>query len=229
MNPFKPDITIVNIPSNDPSLDLPTVHILHGIHRDDPKGGAGNWAKYYTDRGFPVRVWDYGHVYAVTARFLVNPHVVARMEAEIRDGDILLGHSNGCTIIANFTDKTSIVVGGVVLLNPALNVERRIACEVPWVHLYCNEGDMAVTAGKWWRWVDPVSWFVRHPYGEQGRYGIDFTDRRYQVFRGCVPPNSILTIVNGHSHINEPDTLDTWGVFGVQMVVNSVQSTRRCN
>ena len=221
MNPFKPTITIIDIPANGSKENLPTIHILHGIHRSDPLHGPGNWAKYFTDAGFPVRIWDYGHVYALTARFLVNPYVVDRVVSEIKYGDILVGHSNGCAIIADVADKTAIMIGGVMLLNPALNVERRIPCDVPWVHVYCNKGDMAVTAGKRWRQFNPVSWFIRHPYGEQGKYGPNFTDQRYQVFHGETPPNG-LTVVDGHSHINDPKTLETWGPFGVQKVLDSI-------
>jgi len=200
--------------------DLPTVHILHGIHRDNPETGPGNWTKYFNDAGFNVKVWDYGKVYALTARFFVNPDVVKRVKKEIYPGDILLGHSNGCAIIADVCDDIGIMVGGVILLNPALNVNRRIACDVPWIHVYCNESDMAVAAGKWYRRINPISWVFRHPYGEQGRYGPDFNDKRYQVFKGESQPD--LPVVSGHSRINEPEILESWGVFGVKQVLSEL-------
>jgi len=200
--------------------DLPTVHILHGIHRDNPETGPGNWAKYFNDAGFNVKVWDYGKVYALTARFFVNPDVVERLLKVVKPGDILLGHSNGCAIIADAVDSF-VFPAGVVLLNPALNVDRFI--DAPFVHVYCNKDDIAVAAGKWYRRLNPVSWFFRHPYGEQGRYGPSFIDSSYQVFKGEKPPQDDMPPVSGHSHINDPEILKSWGAFGVRQVLNALK------
>lgn len=217
---FSPKIKIIDIPYIGYDEELPTVHILHGIHSSDPLSGPGNWAKYFTDAGFNIRIWDYGHVYALTARFMVNPHVVDMLLLEVKEDDILLGHSNGCTILADATDK-GLQAGGIILLNPALNVDRRISCDIPWIHIYCNKDDKVVTSGKWWRRVNPVSWFIRHPYGEQGRYGPDFVDKRYKVFRGESPPED-LPMISGHSHINDEWILKKWGPFGAQKVLMEI-------
>lgn len=203
----KPDISIEKF-DGDPNL--PVVHILHGIHSGSESTGV--LAPYYSALGYRVWVWDYGEVYAVNARFLKNPHVVSELKKQVKSGDIGVGHSNGCAILAKASDE-GVEFSGLTFINPALNKDRRIEPGVNWIRVYFNEGDKAVNAGKWFRILNPISWFNEHPYGEMGKKGTCYFDKRVDLISGDEPPEPQLTMLDGHSAMIQPSNINLWGEY----------------
>jgi len=207
----KPEIIIKNAVSSNTKDSLPAIHIIHGIHSGSDEGPA-SLAPYYVQKGFRVRIWDYGEVWAINSRFK-NPYVVDALMKEVKEHDILVGHSNGGAIIAAALDR-GLRVGGVVLINPALNRSRRFPSTLPWYRIYYNGGDVATKAGKWFRRLSPISWFKRHPFGEMGRNGPDYEDPRGELVDAGSTSWGTKPRVWGHSDFVKPDTLaGSWGEF----------------
>lgn len=202
----KPTIKITKF-GGDPTK--PVIHVLHGIHSDS--GNMDVLTPFYAVLGFRVWLWDYGHIYAANARFFKNPYVVDELAAQVKPGDIGVGHSNGCAILADACDA-GVPFAGLTYINPALNKTRRFAKHIRWARVYYNEFDTAVLAGKWFRWLNPVSWVKQHPYGEMGRVGVDYWDNRVRAV-DCYnhPPDISLPQLQGHSAFLSPDNVYHWG------------------
>ena len=85
---------------------------------------------------------------------------------------------------------------GLVFINPALDVDRAIAHQVGWIHVYHNKGDAPVETSEILDWL-PWNWRSGHPWGSMGNGGYAGADARYRNF-DCglsFPP------VSGHSAI----------------------------
>ena len=180
---------------------MATVHILHGIHTSEPSGGVVKLLKpYFEKAGFgDVVVHSYGYVFAITTRWK-NPQVVEEILPKIKNGDIVVGHSNGGTLAWMLAERGA-PISGAVLINPALDANKALANQVRWVHVYFNQDDTAV-------WLSKMLLPFRHPWGEQGRIGYNGApDVRYSNF-DCQkesPP------VFGHMDIFNPDKIYAWG------------------
>lgn len=175
----------------------PRVLVVHGIHTNDDAGWMDYMVRRFIDAGFRAEKWTYGYAYALLTRFQ-NPGRARKLKALVRPGDILLGHSNGCTLIW-MAGQLKAPIGGAVLLNPALDTGRVMAQHIPWVNLYPNEDDTIVGLAD--------TLFPAHPWGAQGRDGLKYEDSRYlTVFtRNSFPPP-----VSGHSDILSPGKIEPW-------------------
>lgn len=177
----------------------PRVIIVHGIHTNDNAG----WMRYleakFLQRGWRTYVWTYGYAYALLTR-LQNPGRAEALCDLIEPGDVVLGHSNG-GCLAWMAAELGAPMGGAILLNPALDRDKLLAKQVPWVNLYTNRFDEAVP------WAEI---FVGHPWGAQGRDGISVPDvPRYRVVETSIPRND-APAVRGHSAILATDALPAW-------------------
>jgi pimeloyl-ACP methyl ester carboxylesterase len=182
-----------------------TAHFLHGFNVSD--GGEGTTDKLipvFRAAGFRAIAHDYGWFGLVRVR-LCNGGVAEAVKATVKRGDIGIGHSNGCAILAEAADRGA-PFAGMVLINPALDEDRILPQSVRWIHVYYNSGDTAV-------WASRLLQFS-HPWGAMGRLGFKGDDPRYRNI-DCGPD------VNGHSDIFTK--LDKWGSVMVQNVVRELK------
>lgn len=169
--------------------------IVHGIHTNDSEGWMDFLVDAFAARGWDASKWTYGYAYAVLAR-LQNLRRAEKLYAMIEPGDVVLGHSNGACL-AWMASHLGAPMGGAILLNPALDTDKVMAPHVPWVNLYPNRYDKAVS---WARL------FALHPWGAQGRDGLTVRDARYRTtWTERTPPP-----VAGHSAVLAPDVLPAW-------------------
>ena len=173
--------------------------IVHGIHTRDSAGWMDRFVDAFRDAGWDASKWTYGYVYAVLTRWQ-NPGRAEKLAATIRRGDVVLGHSNGCCL-AWMAAKLGAPIGGAILLNPALDTDKVMAKQVPWVNLYPNRHDHAVPF---------AGFFPRHPWGPQGRDGISVKDGRYRLFFTDEGIPNRVPRVKGHSGVLEPGNIEPW-------------------
>ena len=173
----------------------PRLLIVHGIHTNDAAGWMDHMVTAFNDAGWDAAKWTYGYAYAMLTR-VQNPWRASKLADLIQPGDIVLGHSNGACL-AWMAAELGAPMGGAILLNPALDTDKVMAKQVPWVNLYVNSQDEAVPWAKA---------FVGHPWGSQGRDGIAVRDLRYQtVWTDQEPPR-----VYGHSGVLTPSAISPW-------------------
>lgn len=166
----------------------PPVFLLHGIHTSETDFDFGEaFEDYFREAGFKTKSLYYGRIWAIQARWK-NPKIVKQLWDEIPDGSILVAHSNGAAL-AYLMAKAGKKFAGVVLVNPALDKDKAIE-GAGWVHVYHNEDDHVT----WWS-----RWFIRSPWGAQGRDGPSFNLPHYKVF-DCQKIKS-LPKVRGHTAI----------------------------
>ncbi len=176
----------------------PTVHLVHGIHVTNGYDSIGKLKLYFHDVGFEkVEPFSYGFMPFFMARFL-NPSVIEDLKAVVKPGDILVGHSNG-GLLAYELAEAGVELGGVVLINPALDKDRRFAKRVPWIHVYFNEGDDVVTLAR----IPRLS-----SWGDMGKIGYrgPRDGRHRNIDCGRHHPK-----VDGHSDIFSQGNIELWG------------------
>ena len=139
----------------------PRITIVHGIHTNDNEVWMDYLVARFQHHGWDARKWTYGYALALTTRWQ-NPGRAKTLAAMIRPGEVVLGHSNG-GCLAWMAAELGAPIGGAILLNPALDADKVMAPQVPWVNLYTNKYDEAV---PW------AGLFIGHPWGAQGRDGI---------------------------------------------------------
>ena len=182
--------------------------IVHGIHTNDDSVWMTTIAGAFAEAGFETQVWTYGYAYAIFTRWQ-NPGRARKLKTLIRPGDIVLGHSNGLCV-AWLAAMSGAPIAGAVGINPALDADKAMPAQVPWVNLYPNRKDEAVKVALV---------FPKHPWGDQGRRGLAFNDPRYLTRftnegYGAAPP------VYGHSAVLEAAALARWKY----VFVNDVKS-----
>lgn len=176
-------------------MSKPRVVIVHGIHTNDDEAWMAYLEATFKRAGWDAHVWTYGNVSWWSVRFL-NASRAKKLAAIIQPGDVLLAHSNGCTLTWMASHRGA-PISGAILLNPALDTEKVLAPQVKWVNLYFNKDDTAVgLAGI----------FIDHPWGPQGRDGISVNDIRYLQ----VPTHDGHPPVSGHSDVLTPEKLPRW-------------------
>lgn len=183
------------------------VIIVHGIHTESDCPWMEELAKLFNDVGLNTYVWTYGYAYALLTR-VQNPGRAKKLRSIIEPGDIVVGHSNGCAL-AWMATQGGATLGGAVLINPALDTDK-VFPEQTWVNLYPNIHDEAVKLALVFR---------AHPWGAQGRYGIDpglgAPGQYLTRFTSSMGPNEELPVA-GHSAVLAE--LPTWG----KLIVNDV-------
>lgn len=165
---------------------MPTVHLLHGFNvSDGGKASIDRLIPHLRDKGFIIREHDYGWRGLLGVLFF-NQSIAEELAEHIKEGDICIGHSNGCAIIY----RTSLItpITGVVFINPALDVD--LAANADWVHVYHNEDDLPVK-------IASKIWFVK--WGQQGRIGYK-GDQDYVTQFDCKHTHAMPS-VSGHSDI----------------------------
>lgn len=172
------------------------VWLIHGFNVADQGQGTIERLRYYLS-GVSLRL-SYPWTFLLSLR-VRNRWLAEFLVSEHRSGDSVVAHSNGC-VIALMAAQRGAMFETLVLINPALNARTEFPSQLRAVHVLHAENDRAVTAGKWWRRLNPVSWLFRHPWGEMGRIGYQGNDPR-------VTNHSLGRI--GHSGVFS--RLEEWG------------------
>lgn len=187
-------------------MSAPRLIVVHGIHTADTDQG---WMDFlvnaFNEAGWNAAKWTYGYAYALLTR-VQNPGRAKKLAELIQPGDVVLGHSNGCCL-AWMAAELGAPIGGAIMLNPALDCDKVMAKQVPWVNLYPNRHDDAVPF---------ASIFVGHPWGPQGRKGISVADVRYRTTWTSAERQG-APVVHGHSGWMASDVIGAWAkVFVTQ-------------
>jgi len=153
-------------------------HLVHGYRvADGGKATSDTLIPYLEMAGFPVHQHDYGWFGLMQVR-LLNGGVAEDILRGTKVGDIGVGHSNGCAILADAADRGA-PFAGLIFINPALDTGRVIERRVKWIHVYYNKGDVPVLISELLDWL-PWNWNHKHPWGGMGRTGFTGHDRRYR-------------------------------------------------
>jgi hypothetical protein len=194
-----------------------TVHLIHGFNETHPlqKPTIAVLAPLIRYRGCNVHVHDYGEWDLVATRN--NENIARVIYPSIRDGDTLVGFSNGAALIAHL-QKMGVACPNIVLIQPALSNKWVPNSYCQKVTVFWNPGDKATVAGKWWRRITgimPWRWKEKHHWGEMGHTGYVGKDKRFTQYDTTGVEN--LPNVSGHSHWDD-DENRAWREFIVSKV-----------
>lgn len=180
------------------------VHLIHGIHTE-PNSPVKELIPYLVKEGFDVRYPEYGYELAVETR-LLNPMIEGILLPYIEEGDILIGHSNGCALAYHLMQQGAPAVGAV-FINGALetSIVRPGTCK--WIDVYCNSGDTVTELAKWGAHYG----LADNVWGELGHLGYIGKDPKIQTLH-C-DTTSGEPVVMGHSDLFTHAKLISWGPF----------------
>lgn len=173
------------------------VHLIHGIHTSQPGGTVAKLKPFFEGAGYEVVVHNYGYAHALTARF-INPFRAIWLATKIEDGDVVVGHSNGCTLAWMISNKYRNNLG-LVYINPALDDDAE-SYNSKWVNVYFNKGDEVVHWSKL---------LFAHPWGEMGRVGYTGLENDEVLNVDCGVTGAWA--VHGHSDLFSDYNIVYWG------------------
>lgn len=154
------------------------VILVHGFNvRDEGKGTTDGLRPYFEGAGFTVAEFDTGWRGLAGVRW-GNAKRGRRLARMIRNGDLLVGHSDGCNLINlaswHLSGSSLRKPAAVIYLNPALDRDTQLAPQIVGALVFATRSDRIVQIASWLRW---------HPWGDMGRVGyIDkpiYHDPRY--------------------------------------------------
>ena len=156
------------------------VILVHGFNvSDDGKGTTGRIASLFRkyDR-YEVAEFSSGWRGLLGVR-VSNKRRAQQLAKEVRAGDILIGHSDGCNLIDMALHELSSLHKakvGCVYFNPALDRDTALSPIVSKCIVFHTESDKIVWLSRW---------LAFHPWGEMGMKGYRATrtslhDKRYQ-------------------------------------------------
>ena len=179
-------------------------YLLHGIKTRDPERSSISFLRYIMPR-FKVIALSYGNWPVLFAILMpiVNHFVVKAFVRQIRPGQILIGHSNGCTVAYGISQK--LYTKGLVLINPALNSDVEFDPFLEFIHIY-------------WSPNDRVTWLSRlmpfSLWGAMGTIGYTGADARVRQFKMCTK----------HTSIGDAEVAVRWGPIIVKNIEDAVKS-----
>lgn len=159
---------------------MKTAHIVHGFNvTDRGKATTDKMITPLEEQGYEIREWDYGWKFLL-GTWYTNPRIARQIAREVRQGDIGVGHSNGCAILYRASQMASF--GGMVFINPALDKDKAPDCK--WFHIYHNAGDTPVKMSKYipgvyWGEMGRTGYIGGHPhtnYDGQSTLGLSYLD-----------------------------------------------------
>lgn len=175
-----------------------TAHFIHGAF--DPNGSRFiDWlAVDFQKRGFAANTkFDYGWTGIFSALFF-NDRWARLLAAAVRPGDIGVGHSNGCAVLARAA-ALGAPFREFVFLNPALDRGASIAPSVERIHVFHAPHELPTLLARF---------IPFHPWGDMGRVGYRGKDPRF-VNVNVESASEFET--RGHTGISEHK--EFWGPF----------------
>ncbi len=157
------------------------IRFVHGFNVSD--GGQNSLgplsAEYSRCLQESVALFKWGWSGLFSVRFRTGGAIDGLIDRQRKNpARVWVGHSHGCHIICTAYQSLPDDVEppeALILLQPAMNTSYRLPF-VPTLVRY-NPYDKAVWWGRQWRRLNPVSWFVRHPWGAAGKYGFEHPNR----------------------------------------------------
>lgn len=181
--------------------NLGRVVFLHGLQTSKRDRRLHRLASAFHREGFCVFLPTYGYIpffFGGIAQWL-DRRIADSLAVFIDDDDILVGHSNGATIIYMIAKRVRIK--GAILINAAL--EPNLAPEASFVHVYFNEGD----------WVTRLAALLPvHLWGEMGATGYTGEQENVLSINQGEPPTG-LPALSGHSDIFKSSHLRPWSRY----------------
>lgn len=196
----------INVNAKD---ELITIHFVHGIHatRKPATSQLAPYVKeYFAERGIKVeiKVHSYGYALALprffTGDWLNNRHA-KKIAEKVKDGDIMLGHSNGTTI--NYlVQRDHRKLLALVLFQAALDNDVSFAGTNQVLVIY-NEKDDVVEQSRWARF---------NSWGNMGRVGYKGPGQNVVQWDSMNPPNVPPLPYAEHCGFvdNGPEVLESW-------------------
>lgn len=178
---------------------LGRVVFLHGLRTDAKNRRVNRLARYFHLEGFTVVIPAYGYIplFLAGMTYWFDRRIANFLSVFIEENDILVGHSNGATLVYMIAKRRRIK--GAILINPAL--KPNLAPHAGWVHIYYNEGD----------WITGISGLVPfHLWGSMGRDGYQGTNPNVLSIDQAHPPSTALPPLYGHSDVFEGTHLRPW-------------------
>jgi hypothetical protein len=145
----------------------PRVVLVHGIHTREGASNVGRLAPYFERAGFEVKVFEYGWLGVLQARFR-NPGIARRLAALVRRDDHLVCHSNGATVAWLAMRRHGMTCQRVSLVAPALD-DDKLMQNAAHTDVYFNGCDDVL-------WLARLFW--HHAWGSMGRDGCSNPLRR---------------------------------------------------
>lgn len=162
-----------------------TVHLIHGFNErhkvQRPKIAV--LKSRIEALGLPVMIHDYGDWGLVATRN--NSNLARLIFPHVKEGDTLVGFSNGGAIIAHL-ERFGIRAKRIVLIQPALAKTWTPNKYARNITVFWNTGDNVTVLGKWWRRLTgflPWRWQDQHNWGEMGDTGYTGHDARYVQYQ----------------------------------------------
>lgn len=166
--------------------------------------------------GFCVVLPTYGYLPALLIGMIqwLDRRIADSMAGFIEPNDILVGHSNGATLVYLITKQ--IKVKGAVLVNAALDSSR--IPNAQFVHVYFNQGDILTR-------ISAV--FPFHPWGDMGGTGYSGNDPRVTNFDQGNTPG--MPVLNGHSDVFTRGKVRPWARFMAEKCVEALEKLKSSN
>jgi len=160
--------------------------------------------------GFCVLLPTYGYLPALVIGLFqwLDRRIAQTISGFIRDDDILLGHSNGATLVYLIAKTRRI--RGAILVNAALDSDKIPNAE--FIHVYYNSGDILTRISE----LVPF-----HPWGDMGANGYTGSDPRVVNIDQGNPPND-LPPLSGHSDIFKHGHVRPWSRFMAELAAKAV-------
>lgn len=185
-----------------------TVHLIHGFNVfDGGRGTVGKLQPYI--RGAEVS-HDYGWT-GLLKLHRTNKRAIDTISAKVKPGDFIIGHSNAAWIIYEIAHQNPGLLGGVVLINPALRRDLLWPKKLPVLCLY-NEKDWVVQAGLFWSYISEMFRYDDHLWGAAGKYGFNQTRSHQPLVRNINTSDDWwIERATGHSGVFKAGAVEYWG------------------
>lgn len=190
-----------------------TIWLVHGYNVVDPRR-LFRLADPLEQRGHQVRVVDYSSLAnwllfgLVTIRW-ATPREAERLATEVQPGDIGIGHSNGCAVLAKASELGA-PFERLICMNAALRCDT-IPDNPQMRRMYAlhTPDDHATLLAEILRRLSPLRLFgAETPWGAMGRYGYTGDDPRAQNIDLRQALNVPQDDTLGHSGAYRWDRLD---------------------
>jgi hypothetical protein len=186
---------------------MTTVHSVHGAFNFRGGGVISTdlFRPYFEDAGFIFKERDYGFRGVIMAQ-LFNERTAKKLASVVEDGDIGIGHSNGCDILVRAA-RNGAKFSQLILINPALDADTDFPSHIKRIHVWHSPSDKPVQVARW---------LPFNHWGEMGSTG--FTGYNMRVINYNKEEDFEISS-NEHSDIFEPEKLAYFGPIVVERVV----------
>lgn len=184
-----------------------TVHLIHGFNVSD--GGRGSVGRLQPHIPGAEIAHDYGWAGLVGLR-CKNQKAIREILPKIKQGDVLIGHSNGALICWELARRLKGKLGAVIVINPAMRRDALWPAGLP-VLCLSNTDDWIVTLGRAWGRLASVGGLAPHGWGAAGRYGFTTGQKNVKSWNTANPLVWGDNAVSGHSALFSDDKVAYWG------------------